>query len=110
MTDEEILKRLAEIEGKDYYDTQETWEWDDRQDDEVIFPPLWNPLTDWSDLGPLIEKHQIDITWHGYDDEKPYVRAWHEESVTPVEHKSLPHAICLAIIEAHDLQALEGAG
>ena len=58
----------------------------------------WNPLTNWSDLGPLIEKHKTYIEWH------ESIQAWDADILVGpgyVRNASLPHAICLAIIEAH---------
>lgn len=93
MTDEEILKRLAEIE-----DVQNSTLFDEVRvyHRTLNVCDMWNPITEWSDLGPLIEKYRPEIIpmklggWQidlGYGSEA----VWDE---------SLPHAICLAIIES----------
>ena len=102
MTDAEILKRLAEIEGwkwieevgsyryihsKDYLHSKERW-----------YPV--NPLEDWSDLGPLIERHKIWLEWQEYPKTGQVNATVYGNPKGTAWHTSLPHAICLAIIEA----------
>jgi len=105
MTDEEILKRLAEIEGMEplYTDPSRSHFF---ASPNILGAP-WNPLTNWSDLGPLIEKYYPTIMKiaaigiPGKDDfqEVDYWSAY--AGGKEVDHESLPHAICLAIIEAN---------
>ena len=113
MEDREILKRLAEIEGHTWVDNSEEDLWVIRESPEGFSD--WNPLTKWSDLGPLIEKHKVDTLWNpsdldALDDERGLY--WETEIYdysdpneykvrSSANHPSLPHAICLAIIEAH---------
>ena len=88
MTDAEILAKLAEIEG---------WKKVD-QGYEYSYGVLADPLNDWGQLGPLIEKHKTYIEWH------ESIQAWDADILVGpgyVRNASLPHAICLAIIEAH---------
>ena len=109
-TDEEILKRLAEIEGWRFIRGQAY-----RQEDgfnshygrsyKESYPV--NPLTNWSDLGRLIEKYKMDISWCGKRETIPKYKntwevKWDDEPFCFINHESLPHAICLAIIEAHN--------
>lgn len=109
MNDQEILKRIAEIEGAtpevEYIYTREV---DMHTGEQVVYERRfyvnslgegWNPLTNWSDLGPLIEKYTPTMEdpaktgfWRVCIRGFPY--KW-------IEHESLPHAILLAIIEAH---------
>ena len=110
MTDAEILKRLGQIEEiskgnpDDFFWCRTCNEFKD-----------WNPLENWADLGPLIEKYKVDTFWNpsdldGLDDERGLY--WETEIYdysdpneykvrSSANHPSLPHAICLAIIEAH---------
>lgn len=115
MTDEGILKRLAEIEGWEWSPLSECWKGAKIVGGQSRGTEPKNPLNNWSDLGPLIEKHKVDIFWNpsdldALDDERGLY--WeteifdysdpHEYKVrSSANHKSLPHAICLAIIEAH---------
>lgn len=84
MTDEEILKRLGEIEGLLLPEEK-------LSANDLMF---WNPLENWADLGPLIEKYDVwlpenDGCWH----------AWCDGCI--VLDKSIHRAVCLSIIEAH---------
>ena len=91
MTDQEILQRLAEIEGGLDFNGGKWWVRNE-------YNKSWNPLTDWSDLGPLIEKYKACIEWHESN------QAWDADILVGpgyVRNASLPHAICLVIIEAH---------
>ena len=93
MTDQEILQRLAEIEGYEVDSHGRCW-----KEDRSVDRGWWNPLTNWSDLGPLIEKHKACIEWHESN------QAWDADILVGpgyVRNASLPHAICLVIIEAH---------
>lgn len=103
MTDEEILKRLAEIE-KPLEGNPDDYFWC-RTCNEF---KGWDPLENWADLGPLIEKYKLCAVFSDGFGTDPDVRAntW---EVAPSDgafrvygrDESLPHAICLAIIEAH---------
>ena len=144
VTDEEILEKIAEIEGKAPCITthEEKWEttgrkhggwWGDKEekeweaegwvyDEDSFFrddhtdnycwkrelpePKVywsWNPLTNWSDLGPLVEKYivTLEVIPTGDDPIGPDGSAWEAIVSQPVSHESIHHAICLAIIEAH---------
>ena len=101
MTNEEILKRLAEIEGIDLGDFQlKTYS-------DTTISIVWNPLTRWQDLGPLIEKYEptmMKIAAEGVPGTDHFVEVdyWSVHIKGPdVKRESLPHAICLAIIEAN---------
>lgn len=102
MTDEEILRRLAEIEGWTDCGTHTVSLYEGHKALEGLWikelGKVWNPLTNWSDLGPLIEKYRV---WIKHDE----MGSWGAiEGYEPIEvfNESLPHAICLAIIEAHE--------
>ena len=97
MTDEEILKRLAEIEGYEIYG-------DSIIIGETFFPTLgaqWNPITNKSQCFELIEP-MLKKGWilYCYGDDV-FVFQNPDSDKHDGEHKSLPHAICLAIIAAH---------
>lgn len=117
MTDEQILKRMAEIEGwyvEEILGHVRLWV-DENFCKSGDTYGIVDPLTNWSDLGPLIEKYKIGVDWLPSD-----LNAWDEERglkweaeiwdysdpekykwVCSAQDKSLPHAICLAIIEAN---------
>lgn len=90
LSDEEILKRIAEIEGK----TGGEIIW--RKDGSIALC-RWNPIHDWGDLGPLIEKYKLSIECFAIPE-----NGWFWRIDDETEDQSLPHAILLAIIEAHD--------
>ena len=97
MTNEEILKRLAEIEGARLMNAgsrlQRYWKYDKYGEDRP-----WNPLERWEDCGPLVEKYSLMIL-------APINRdAWCVFPVFgghPVRDEDLKRAICLAVIEAN---------
>lgn len=90
LSDEEILKRVAEIEGLEILNGIP------RKMQGQFFQPF-NPLTNWSDLGPLIEKYKLSIECFAIPE-----NGWFWRIDDETEDQSLPHAILLAIIEAHD--------
>ncbi len=92
MTDEEIVRRVAEIEGK-------------RLSAVVCRPHLlrmgnYNPLANPSDTMALIEKYKPTMGWVG-EAWTVFLRLGVSSSSYQAKHESLPHAICLAVIEAH---------
>ena len=87
MTDDEILKSVAEIEGITKHPDQHTY-WVDSKE--------WNPLKDAADLLPLIEKYKPHIEFN-QPNGKWVCTVEHSYKL----HESLPHAVLMAIIEAH---------
>lgn len=114
MTDEELLRKLAEIEG--YWDGNDFW-----MEGTSMIPPweddydhVWNPLTNWSDCGPLVEKYADFLSFNRCDwskTEQCYLNwkiSWWDSS-KPVETEiegdrcpDLKRAICLAIIASKE--------
>jgi hypothetical protein len=80
LTDDQILKRLAEIEGLDVLINGVL------REVRGQFFQLWNPLERWEDCGQLAEKHGVHISAGERGDPDPEIK----------------RAICLEIIEAHD--------
>lgn len=97
MNDQEILKRMSEICGHMWVNNPDEECWVVREDSDGFHD--WNPLTNGSDLVPLIEKYEVTILSPlSY---QPGI--WCAISGNAVvKNESLPHAILLAIIEAHD--------
>lgn len=105
MTDEQILKRLAEIEDwyvEEIHGHVRLWV-DENFCESGDTYGIVDPLTNWSDLGPLIEKlreqYRIEI-----DD--THLSLWGFtnpgfEADVHVQETSLERALCLAIIEAN---------
>ena len=105
MTDEEILKRVAEIEGVSALGIDPDGQICDVGNptarlvyEDPVGGYTWDPLENWSDLGPLIEKYKVEISW---DEVNGRWSCWIDKGEGASMHKSLPHAICLAIIEAY---------
>lgn len=102
MSDEEILKRLAEIEGHPLCE-----EWDCGVSPGIQIGTgegdltLYNPLTNWSDLGLLIEKYRLNIC-PPFDGSSTWRADVLGSTGDAGIHKSLPHAICLAILAARE--------
>jgi len=99
MTDEEILKRLAEIEG--YKLSEYGFRYSTAfnaiihyQDDD--FSP-WNPLHDDAQCLALVKKYRITLLSSG----PKYYNAIVSVSSAWGIDESLNRAVCLAIIEAH---------
>jgi len=82
--DEQLLRRLAEIEGMTAYL-------------KPYATPEWNPLTNWSDCGPLQDKHHVCTNRPRLDQNR--WSAWIGEETA--KDDDLKRAICLAIVEAH---------
>lgn len=100
MSDEEINKRVAEIEGWRLFDG--VWAHADHCPFTYPHPPHY--ATDWAWCGPLIEKYcsEIEELWP-FSDER---RRWRAEVIIPhkqatAEADSPQRAICLALIAAH---------
>lgn len=101
MTDDEINKRVAEIEGLEF--NGHYW-FRQGEQPEYFDPPPY--ATDWAWVGQLVEKYAIDLLTDGKAE-------WRAVSVRhPVTDKmrdvwgayeKTPHrAICLAVIAAHE--------
>ena len=118
--DEEILRKMAEIEGYEFV-------YNDDQLGLMFRPPAkdmsywrlvvngmpWNPLTNWSDLGALIERILSrdgpgwleiavgqQITTEGWKWSAEVDRSVDVPEICRIDD-SLKRVICLAIIEAH---------
>ena len=97
MTDEEILHKLAEIEGLRILSVDaDRVSYGVEPGPDGFVPDIllyWAPLANWHDCGPLQESHDVWTEsdgdgWHGICDGC--------RSTDP----DLKHAICLAIIES----------
>ena len=63
----------------------------------------WSPLTDWSQLGPLMEQHVWDIERHLELTWSVWAQGFERHSVLPgATDADLKRAIALAIIAAHE--------
>lgn len=104
MTDEEILKSVAIIEGHDQNNI-DWWQGNyvHLQGDgpEGRWSEAWNPLHNPADLLALIEKYRLDISAEMDRWEVSYTDMTKPGHPEPVVHPSLPHAVLMAIIEAH---------
>jgi hypothetical protein len=101
MTDYEINKRLAEIAG--YEALPDSLE---RGAVATTDGFLWSPLTDWSQLGPLMKAQDISV-WSlsaagPWTAECPYRKHGMMECSAATSEISMERAICLAIIAAHE--------
>lgn len=113
MTDDEINRRVAEIEG---------WVQDsiEGRGNVWIRPPsppftLSSDLearsspppyaTDWQWVGPLVPKHKIDIIWCSSG--RPMALFGPSETRVSRTDDTPQRAICLAVIAAHSKEAAE---
>ena len=96
MTDLEICKRIAEIEG--HLAIQSSNEGKD-----FIFVPHvkveYNPLTDKALCFDLMVKHKVEVEWWGNE-----CGAYLNVLAGEIHDKNPQRAICFAIIEAHKEQ------
>lgn len=95
MNDHQINKRLAEISAGG----------DPTKREKMLYTfsvGLWNPLHDWGQLGPLVEKYVWDIERHPASDSWSVWVEGFERSVLPgATETDLKRAISLAIIAGH---------
>lgn len=113
MNDYEINLRLAEIAGRDLTDMPDWWH-EGGSPEVFVFagPPeaaamptdvmCWSPLTDWSQLGPLMERFAVepcsDVTGDNW-----CAKAYVTDMCGPTRFAvSMKRAVCLAIIGAHE--------
>ena len=61
----------------------------------------WSPSTDWSQAGPIIEKHQIELAWDGVDRKALWWKATHQDIVQFQMGETPLIAACRAIVAAH---------
>ena len=106
MTNEHILKRLAEIEGIKFSEglpmSCGKFPIRDKNDNGVF----WNPLIDWKDLGPLIYKHAIDINQDSSGSGYALIYVEGTDACFEFDFDSesgLKLAACLAIIKKHEV-------
>ena len=114
MTDYEINKRLAEIAGFEWAELDGRFQYArlNHPDFGSMWAPEWSPLTDWSQLGPLMERFgawpepynfdRPDGYWEGCCETGPaWADVFDTESGWP-RSEDMKRAICLAIIAAHE--------
>lgn len=102
MTDEEINKRVAEIEKWTYRQKEWGLLWSHH---EHVLPDAGPPpyATDWAWCGPLVEKYDLDVYRMRGRKGKPWVCMRHDVEFLPEYHADTPQrAICLAVIAAHE--------
>ena len=115
MDDFAINKRLAKIAGVEVEEDAGLL-WDESAEP---WPGIeWSPLTDWSQLGPLMERHHVHVgpEYGEMHEEQPGVWAERLEKWVAVadepgslnggtvrirQSPDLKRAVCLAIIAAH---------
>ena len=96
MDDYEVNKQLAEIAGV---------EWESRGEEDGVAVCVdggwheWSPLTDWSQMGPLMERFEVDVLpYKGEYQVDVYV----EDRAGGHTSTDLKRAICLAIVAVHE--------
>jgi len=110
MTDYEINRRLAEIAGLAVTSPRigAMQEWVSVADDRLVYHQHpwspgepWDPLHDWSQLGPLMEQCRIGLEYQGEWDAWAYNA---DDLGNEGQHcdPDLKRAIALAIIAAHE--------
>jgi hypothetical protein len=109
MDDYQINKRLAEIAGLNVIeDTSECEPLEDYEDPNGILcgvaweEIVWSPLTDWSQLGPLMEQFDVAVKRRvGGTSSHDGHWAAEVDGLFGVD-LDMKRAICLAIIAAHE--------
>jgi len=109
LTDYEINKRLAEIAQVFAYSNEATEE----GSTALYFygGTEWSPLTDWSQLAPLMERFMFDAERHSDAHDSIWTVTAQSMPGSPMVRataETLKRAICLAIIAAHQPDAGEG--
>ena len=114
MTNTELLRRLAGIEGMVVDEITRKIYWNGNAYrmcpqpmpiEECIqdfFHKLdWNPLKDWNVLGPLIVKYKVDVEFNHLDS-KYRATTWGSRGMAGTYTSyNLPTAVVTAIVEAH---------
>lgn len=95
MTDEDILKRLAEIEGIEL----SPFDGLPQVGGDPIWR-LWNPLTSNADAFALIEKYDVQIATDEEGERMVLIRRRYGHFPCSTD-PDLKRAICLAVIEAN---------
>jgi len=105
MTDEELLRKLAEIEGRATHFLDDNMESRDLSADPSKW---WDPLLHWSDCGPLVEKYKLwicapDKTRTKFSERELWSARGPLATDTEVyKSADLKRAICLAIIASKE--------
>ncbi len=107
MTDDEINKRVAEIEGWEEIQVGRRRAWQHKETCQISYWLGAFPYaTDWAWCGPLVEKYGLSLDFMGEPDDAPGAYQWQctwgyklgnfRQADTP------QRAICLAVIAAHE--------
>ena len=98
--DLEICKRIAEIEGIDYYEEDNPFYGHQTFVKQKVcgLPPLvYNPITDKALCADLMDKYKVDMEWNGHD-----WGAFIPVNLNDIHDQNPQRAICLAIIAANE--------
>ena len=90
MTDNELLSKLAEIEGVERRELA-----DGPRPKRIVYGRGWDPLTNWSDCGPLVDKYRPHITQSGTAWAVLIVKDYHIDT-------DLKRALCVAIVSMEE--------
>jgi len=93
--DEQLLRKLAEMEG--YVETLTDSYAPKNHTDKR---PFWNPLTNWSDCGPLQEQLIRDGWLFVFLKDEGIFMLSSRKHNKAVQDPDLKRAICLAIVES----------
>jgi hypothetical protein len=106
-TDFEICKRIAEIEGLDLavgvYKGDGTFLGLVKDSSRLADIIQYNPIRDWSTIGPLISKHEIDMNHFNCPKKGPqWLPFFEDTSLDDTSSDSeIKKSACLAIIQKH---------
>ena len=104
LSDLEICKKLAELEGIDFSSSRLGVLQYFKVGDMGKETKKYNPITDWSILGPLMVKYKVEVDYTCMD-----VSIYLKDYTVPVSvrtfdnEEGIPEAICLCILEANRL-------
>lgn len=103
MTDEEINRKVAGIEGWRYRNDGQWWQRPGKSAGHDFYVSFLPPpyATDWAWCGPLVEKYGVDV-FENLDDAEPGL--WAADATDgALGYADTPQrAICLAVIAAHE--------
>ena len=106
MNNLDICKRIAEIDGFDYFrlTDQGYMAFNEGINSSVTDRMFFNPLTDKALCFDLMVKYRVCIGLTGGDDFRATVFDWNPDKMFIGRGETLQKAICLAIIEANKSQ------
>ena len=99
MTDEELLERVAEIEGKERFTPWKDVDIDSRTIYEGVLE--WNPLTNDAQAMELVNKYRMEVRW-AFDRNKWRAVIDQPRGMFVGRDDSINRAVMMALVAAHE--------